>query len=285
MPELRELRRKLDSLDGLREIVNAMRNLAAAYVRRAESALEGTRPYTEVVETALQAAFSGPGMRAPGPLAGARSLAVLFASDQGLCGAYNERAVRSIASFHAEADGNAAVAVVGLRAQALLRLKGIEAMLARSAPASLEAIGSQVPELAADLFEAYEQCGAERMVFVYNAYEGMGRFRETVRCVLPPSPAEIGEGRTDVLRHDPLLTMPHGDLLGNLIEEYFFIQLYRALLEAHASENGARLISMTSAAGSIDDRFQELTREFQVVRQDAITAELLDIVAGAEAQC
>ncbi|MDP6107267.1 MAG: FoF1 ATP synthase subunit gamma, partial [Candidatus Brocadiia bacterium] len=73
------------------------------------------------------------------------------------------------------------------------------------------------------------------------------------------------------------------ELLGNLAEEYFFIQLYRALLEDHASENGARLLAMTAASSNIDDSLAELTKDYQSARQDAITGELLDVVGGAEA--
>ena len=83
--------------------------------------------------------------------------------------------------------------------------------------------------------------------------------------------------------YEPLLGSPARELVGYLAEEYFFIQLYRALLESHSSENGARLLAMTAASGNIDDRFDEVTREFRSVRQDAITSELLDVVAGAEA--
>jgi F-type H+-transporting ATPase subunit gamma len=121
------------------------------------------------------------------------------------------------------------------------------------------------------------------MVFVYNAYENMGRFREQTQTVLPPSLDRLGPGRKDAFRYEPILTAPPAELLGDLIEEYFFIQLHRALFESHCSENGARLLAMTAASGNIEDRAEALTKEFQSARQDLITAELLDVVAGSEA--
>jgi len=104
-----------------------------------------------------------------------------------------------------------------------------------------------------------------------------------VRPVLPPRPEQLAEAQREQFRAAPILTAPAGELLGALIEEYFFIQLYRALLESHASENGARLVAMTSASSNIDDALASLTKQFQSLRQDAITAEMLDVVSGAEA--
>jgi len=281
--ELRELQRKLESTKALREIVNAMRNLAAIYMRRAERTLEAIRPYSAVVETALRVVLERAG--APeferdeqGPC-----VALVFAGDQGLCGAYNQRVVRAAREFAASAAGPVDFVAIGLRAHSLLRMQGTEAILSVPSPSSLEGIRAHVPELASSAFNAYLETGATEMVFVYSAYAGMGRFREHVRPVLPPRPEQLAEAQREQFRAAPILTAPAGELLGALIEEYFFIQLYRALLESHASENGARLVAMTSASSNIDDALASLTKQFQSLRQDAITAEMLDVVSGAEA--
>jgi len=283
MAELRELQRKLDSIDGLREVVNAMRNLAAVYVRRSETALDAIRPYTDIVETALRVVLERRGAGDTGPEKQSNCLAVVFASDQGLCGTYNERVVRASVAFKQEAEGAVDFAAIGRRAHDLLLLRGIKPALTAHAPTSLEGIRSQVPELAADMFDVFTDLAATRLVFIYNAYEGMGRFREETRPVLPPRLDLLGAGKKDAVAYEPILTAPPDELLGLLIEEYSFIQLYRALLESHSSENGARLLSMTAASSNIEDRSAELTREFRSVRQEAITAELLDVVGGAEA--
>ena len=260
MAELRELQRKLDSIKALREIVNAMRNIAAIYVRRAESAVKAIRPYTEVVETTLGVVLDRCGIEgteAEAETAG-DCMTLVFASDQGLCGTYNDRVVRAALEFKDGSRGSVEFIAIGRRGGSLLALRGADPILTVSAPTSLEGIRSQVPELSADVFEAFLDRGAHEMVFIYNAYAGMGRSEETVRPVLPP-------------RRD------------QLAEEYFFIQLYRALLEDHASENGARLLAMTAASSNIDDSLAELTKDYQSARQDAITGELLDVVGGAEA--
>ncbi|MFC1453516.1 F0F1 ATP synthase subunit gamma, partial [Verrucomicrobiota bacterium] len=134
----------------------------------------------------------------------------------------------------------------------------------------------------AEVFDAYLSSGGTEMLFIFNVYGGMGRSNEQVRTVLPPSIEDMGEDRPG-FSYGPILTASPGELLGHLVEEYFFIELYRALLESHSSENGARLLAMTSAGSNIKERSADLTQEFQSARQDAITAELLDVVGGAEA--
>ncbi|MDP6438618.1 MAG: FoF1 ATP synthase subunit gamma [Candidatus Brocadiia bacterium] len=285
MAALRELQRKLESIKALREIVNAMRNLAAIYVRRAESAVKAIRPYTEVVETALGVVLDRCGIEGTEAEAEMEGdcMALVFASDQGLCGTYNDRVVRAALEFKDGTRGPVEFIAIGRRGGSLLALRGADPILTVSAPTSLEGIRSQVPELSADVFEAFLKRGAHEMVFIYNAYAGMGRSEETVRPVLPPRRDQLGAARGPQFRCEPILTASPDELLGDLAEEYFFIQLYRALLEGHASENGARLLAMTAASSNIDDSLAELTKDYQSARQDAITGELLDVVGGAEA--
>jgi F-type H+-transporting ATPase subunit gamma len=200
-----------------------------------------------------------------------------------LCGTYNERVVQAALSFKKETDDDVDLLVIGRRGYEILTMRDIEPVLSAPSPTGLEGVKIQIPELAADILEKYIELGAVELYFVYNAYEGMGRFRENVRRVLPPTQDMLDQGRADAFRSEPLLTAAPAELLGSFIEEYFFIELYRALVESHCSENGARLLSMTSAGSNIDDRLIGLTRQYQSVRQDTITAELLDVVGGAEA--
>jgi F-type H+-transporting ATPase subunit gamma len=282
MAELRELQRKRESIDGLREVVNAMRNLAAVYVRRAEAALDAMRPYSDAVEAALHVVLRR-GTVSRAEEEGARCLAVVFGSDQGLCGTYNDRLVRAVVAFREQADRPVDFVAVGRRARDLLVLRGIEPISWSRSPTSLEGIKAQVPELAPEVFDTYLKTGATGMVFIYNAYEGMGRSTERVREVLPPVLESRDEPARPAFSYEPLLTTSTPVLLAALMEEYFFGELYRAMLESHSSENGARLLTMTAASSNVDERLSELTREYQAVRQDTITAELLDVVGGAEA--
>jgi len=283
MAELRELQQKVDSIKALREIVNAMRNLAAIYMRRAEATLRAIRPYAEVVETALGVTLERAGLEGIEPPEESPCVGIVFASDQGLCGTYNNRAVDAALQFKARMPGEVHLAAIGHRGGQLLTLRGSEPILTARAPTSLEGIKAQLPDLAEPLYRAYTEHDASRLYFIYNAYAGMGRFQERVRRVLPPTRADLDLAANSAFGYEPILTAAPTELLPYVIEEYFYIELYRGLLESHASENGARLASMTAASTNIDKRLAELTTEFQTVRQDVITAELLDVVSGAEA--
>lgn len=283
MAELRELQRQLDSVKALDEVVNAMRNLAAIYVRRAEAGLEAVRPYSQVVETSLAVLLDQTEAIRPKCSEDGPCLALVFAADQGLCGTYNDRVANAALSFHGEQASDVHFVTIGGRGHDLLVLNSITPVLSVPSPTSLEGIRAQVPELASEVFETFSEVEATQMFFIYNAYEGMGKFSETVRKVLPPSRDMLEHAGMDSLNYPPLLSAEPAVLLGALIEEYFFIELYRAMFESHSSENGARLLAMTAAGSNIEERIAELTQEFQAVRQDVITAELLDVVAGAEA--
>ena len=80
---------------------------------------------------------------------------------------------------------------------------------------------------------------------------GMGRFKETAKQILPPEARLLDDAQTDTFEYDPILTASPSLILGELVEEYFFIELYRALCESHCSENGARLLAMTAAAKAV----------------------------------
>lgn len=284
MAELRELQRKLDSIRALQDVVNAMRSLAAVYVRRAEMTLAATRPYGQVVNAALRLVLDKADLAPEEEPADRAALAVVFASDQGLAGPFNERVVQAADRFRAERAGPVSFACIGRRGSALLALRGIEPLLWTRAPTSLEGITAEVTELAAGIFDAYHKSGAEEVFFVFNAFESIGHFESRVRRIVPPVRDELEEsaGRR-AFSYEPILTAPPMALLSRLVEEYFFIELYQGLLESHASENGARLTAMTAASSNVEDRLAEIRGQYQSVRQDTITSELMDVVSGAEA--
>jgi len=333
MADLRQLERQLDSINALKEIVQAMRNLSAIYLRRAELTIEAIRPYAEIVETGLVVTLervaapeswggrsclprSGPdqrqtGMSAPPhagtpappdggmpatPHAGVSAppqsairnpdqgpaLLLLFASDQGLCGNYNDRIVAAGVAF-AEETGQVEFATIGHRGKDLLAMRGRETLLDLDCPTTLESIKARVRGLAARVYERYVNRGFQRLFFAYNMYESVGRFNEHVRQILPPGRETLLSHQHPSFRSEPLLTVPPAEALGHLLEEYFFIQLYRALLESHVSENGARLASMTIASTNIEEKFTLIAQHYHQARQGQITSDLLDVVSGAEA--
>jgi len=282
MAELRELQRYIENTKALGEIVQAMRNLAGVYVRRAESTIQATRPYRDIVNSALAAALDAADWPVLETDDDAPSVLVVFASDQGLCGTYNERVIDCAGDF-IDSKPLTEVMVIGRRGEGLLQQRGIEPIVAADAPTSLEGIRSRVADLSERLFQAFSAAGAEHLFFAYNEYESMGRFQPTVRRVLPPARDDLTADPAVAFPSEPILTASPDRLLGRFMEEYFFINLYGTLLESHGSENGARLLAMTAAAANIDKRLVDLTKKYQNARQEMVTSELLDVVGGAEA--
>ena len=285
MPSLREVQQKLESARGLGNIVGSMRTLAAIYVRRAEAALEASRPYAEVVETALlealeRLASSGTEGKEPGET----GLLVVFASDQGLAGAYNDRVVDAAENFkRSRGDLDLTFVAIGQRGTDLLALRGDPPIDTLGAPVSLEGVKAVVREAAARIYEIYIGKGLRSLFFAYNVYESVGRFSPIIRQILPPQPQALRQRPHRAFRTEPILTAPAGTLLEHFAEQFFFIELYGALLESQASENGARLAAMSQASSNIEDQIADLTQLYRSARQEQITSELLDVVSGAEA--
>jgi len=284
MADVRTLRRRLESVENLLDVVTSMRDMAAAYVNKAENTLEATRPYASTVDDALVEVLGHPSVEPLEPSPEAGTYVVVFGGDQGLAGRYNERVAGAVSELAEELEGPRDFTVVGSRVAGLMRLRGIPVLLEAGSPGSLHAIESTVTELAASVFDSYRRSGSETMLFLYSEYEAVGRFQVRTRRILPPEQIRFSSATGPGPPYGPLLPGDPRELLAPLLEEYFFISLYRTLLESLASENGARLEAMTRASDRIEDRLDEIRKHYHSARQEHITSELIEVVAGAEIQ-
>jgi len=284
MPSLREVELKLENADALSEIVDGMRTLAAIYVRRAEATLRAIRPYADNVEAALLEVLDRMFLAGQAVEHGAGALIVIFSSDQGLCGPYNDRVVDAAVEYEGRHPGlNVTLATLGRRGRDLLALRGRETALTLEAPVNVEGVAAAVLETTERLYDIYIEQDIAKLLFAFNRYDSVGRFHPLIQQILPPDRGELHTHAHPRFATEPLMTTDPYTLLGPLAEEFFFIELYRAMLESLASENGARLQAMTFASRNIDDTVRELTQAYRHARQEQITSELLDVVGGAEA--
>lgn len=284
MPSLRDVQLKLENADALCEIVDGMRTLAAIYLRRAEATLRAIRPYAENVETALLEVLDRIVVAGETVEHGAGALVVVFSSDQGLCGPYNDRVVEAALEYEREHPGlNITFAALGRRGHDLLELRGRTAALTLGAPVNIEGVAAAVSETTERIHDVYVQRDIARLLFAFNRYDSVGRFHPVVQQILPPDRGELRTHARLTFATEPLITADPHALLDPLAEEFLFIELYRAMLEGLASENGARLQAMTLASSNIDDTVRNLTQAYRIARQEQITSELLDVVGGAEA--
>ncbi|MGI9336502.1 MAG: F0F1 ATP synthase subunit gamma [Gammaproteobacteria bacterium] len=290
MASAEELERKLQSHAELRSIVKTMKALSAASIRQYEHAAQALGDYYRTVDLGLRAVLGR-----TDPLAvparvpkGATAVVVVIGSDHGLCGRVNEE-VAQLACARLSAlrthGGELCTMAVGARMPPLLESAGWPVRSLIEAPGSAARIKTVVQEilLTVDAWRAHSDLAS--LAVVYAHHRGATAYRPVYRLLFPIDPARFRERRARPWpgRSRPLYTVAGERLLGSLVQQMLFVSLFRACAESQASEHGSRLAAMTAAEHNLDDRIAEVTAEFRRVRQGAITAELLDVVAGYEA--
>lgn len=290
---LASLRRKIDGAEDLQSVVQTMKALAAASIGQYEHAVAALSDYTRTVELGLSACFREAGRAAPAreggeePSGGAVKAgpvsAVVFGSDQGLVGQFNDRVADEAQRVLGALPGSPTVWAVGERVHARLSDAGWAPAGQFGVPGSVEGIAALVGDILLES-EAHRDGGA-LYVFHHRPRRGAG-FAPTHQRLLPldaawqrrlaeipwPShrlPEVLGEGRIT---------------LRGLIHEYLFISLYRACAESLASENASRLAAMERADRNIDELLETLHGNLRRLRQSSIDAELFDVIAGFESQ-
>jgi F-type H+-transporting ATPase subunit gamma len=283
------LRHKIASAGDLRSVVRTMKAVAASSIAQYERSVAALADYYLTVELGLgvslrqlQAASAPVGSQlATGGGVGA----IVFGSDQGLVGQFNDaiadRAVTALATVSAPAR----IWAVGERVQARLADAGVATIGTFAVPASISAITTLVAQilLATDAPEMQRR-GADFYLF-YN--------QPTVGAIYTPVtqrllPLDATWRRTLMQRHWPTHNLPEvlgagTDVLAALIGEYLFICLFRACAESLASENASRLAAMQRAEKNIDELLGTMNATFHRLRQNSIDEELFDVVSGFEA--
>ena len=290
MSQLQRLRHQIESATDLLSVVRTMKTLAAVNIRQFQRAAESIELYDESVQRGLQSLLARHGHLLEGREAPRRRTGlVIFGSDQGMCGAFNERAREAAASELSRlsgADVRPSVLVVGERMGPLLEDVGQPVDDTLRAPNSVAAIPGFVRRLLGRVDGWREVRGIDRIVCIHNVARPAGGVRAMSREILPVDPAFLRRLAEQPwpTRQQPHFSMPAAELFSDLIREHLFVAWYRACAESLAAENAARLSSMRSAQSNIDERLGTLRADWRRRRQSKITSELLEIVAGAEAQ-
>ena len=288
MLTLEDLKKRIQSTEDLQSVVKTMKALAAVNIRQDEKALEALEDYTRAIEMGLEVLFRERReqrlvlRRAPVERLGA----IVFGSDQGLCGPLNEQ----VASYAAERieklrKTEAVIAAVGERVASRLEDAGIPIAGYYSAPTSVTGITPRVQDLLLEIERWQEERELLRVFLFYNIHPGGSSYRPHHVRILPVDeawlqPLKTRPWPTKVL---PTYTMNWDSLFSALIREYLFMAIFRAFAESLASENASRLASMQAAEKNIEDQLAELKKDFHQTRQMTVTEELLDIVSGFEA--
>ena len=285
MATLRDIRRRIRSVESTQKITRAMKLVAAAKLRRAQERLIAARPYADKMGELMSHLVT----RAESdrhPLlthhVGTRKRLVVITADKGLCGAFNSNILR--ASLHFLREGGAAaeltLVVVGRKARDFYRR--------RQWVVKSEMLGffdrlayAHAQELAGQLTAAYLGDEVDEVHLMYNEFRSVAVQRPVREQLLPIPRSEAGteeEAGADYI-YEP---SPEA-ILGDLLPRHVRMQVYRALMESLAGEYGARMTAMEAATKNAKEMIDILTIQYNKARQEKITKELLDIVGGAEA--
>ena len=288
MPSLKELKGRINSVKSTQKITKAKQMVAAAKLRRAQSAAEAARPYAARL-AAVMASLAGKvaGDAAPKLLAGTgsdkRHLLVVVNTDKGLCGGLNSNLVKA-----ARAKAQALIAEGKYVSFYLVGKKG-RAPLKRDFPALIGAGFDtsnvrtpgfeEADAIAAELIGMFEADQFDVAHLIYPTFKSALAQDPTINQLIPvPAPA-AADSSDAVVEYEP----GEEEILAELLPRYVKTQLFGALLEREASEQGASMTAMDNATRNAGELINKLTIQYNRSRQAAITTELIEIIAGAEA--
>jgi len=290
MPSLKSLRSRINSVKSTQKITSAMKMVAAAKLRRAQEQAEAARPFAERMSRMLGSlASSLAGAEgAPPLLAGTGKsdvhLVVVATSDRGLCGAFNSSIVRDARQLirQLQSEGKTVkILCVGRKGRDQLRRDYgrliVETMEEVGRRSLSFADAQRITDRILAMFEAGE---FDVCTIIYNRFKSAISQVVTRQQVIPfPLEAASGEEAGAVYEYEP----SEEEILAALLPRNLAVQIYRALLENAASEQGARMTAMDNATRNAGDMIRKLTLNYNRTRQAAITKELIEIISGAEA--
>jgi len=291
MESVERLQRRIDTLSELHTIVRTMKALSAVSIRQYEQSVQSLADYYRTVELGLHVALKD--MESPSPPTHhpgqtQRLAAIVFGSDHGLCGRFNEDitafALQRMETSVADPEGRRLLAV-GSRVAANLEQSGQFVEEDLLMPGSAARITATVQQVLLIIDEWRSQGDIRYVYLYYNRHLSSGGYHPTGVELLPVDLRRFQrlEEAPWPSRRLPTFTMDRRHLFAALLRQYFFVSIFRACAESQASEHASRLAAMQSAEKNLDEKLKEVITQFRRMRQEAITTELLDVVSGFEA--
>jgi F-type H+-transporting ATPase subunit gamma len=274
---LADISARIDGIEKLGSVVNAMRGVAASRSRQAQAELAAVDSYAGAIKAAISrilpmapAPDAGHGARPP------RRAMVAFLAEEGFVGNFSEKMLDALA----DRDETAALLLVGARGGALARERGLKPVWQGAVPSRTASIPKLADMLAEAIYRGVADGSVETLDVLYAAVGAAGAVETRQMPLLPFDPLGMPGAAG---RDEPLLQLPPADLLDKLAGEYLHAQLCRAALHAFAAENQARMLAMARTHGEVDRMLDALQVRQRIVRQEEITAEIIELAAGETA--
>ena len=277
MAGAQDIRRRIRSVRNMQQITKAMKMVSAAKLRKAQLKLNAARPYARQLQGVLERLAQVP-VDVVHPLLKKRPVQkvvyVLITSDRGLCGGYNANLIRKTSGMMTETQQDVKLVTVGRKGRDFFR-RGKTEFLAEYTGLGDEPSYNQAKEVAMEVVRLYEQGEADEVYVLYTEFMTAMTQRPAEFKLLP---IEQPEGnQTKQYSFEPSAE----EILNNLLPKYVETQIFRAILEGKASEQGARMTAMSSATDNAKDMIDKLSLAMNRARQAAITTEISEIVSGA----
>jgi F-type H+-transporting ATPase subunit gamma len=290
MPNLLDIRRRIKSVKNTQQITKAMKMVSAAKLRRAQERAVSARPFAVKMAEVLTELASHAGDDFTHPLMDARGdqryLLILVTADKGLAGAFNANLIKAAQAFIRENEGkDIEILPVGRKGRDFFRRRGSLAGEYVGLTGKGRIDHGEALEIARDVMRRFtEDEGIDKVFVIFNEFRSVISQRVVVEQILPVSRAgeedgEEGEAPKNLVGY--VYEQPPEEIFSQLLPRLVETQVYRALLESVASEQGARMTAMDSASKNAGELIQSLTLNMNRIRQASITREIIEIVSGA----
>lgn len=295
MPSTRELRLRVRSIKNLSQVTRALEMVSASYVRKAIQADQATRPYADKAWQVLVHLAKQPGAENLHPLLAERPqvrnvLVMMVSSDRGLAGAYNMNILRTTLRHFEPLSQPVQYVAVGRKGRDLLmRLR--KPVMAEFTGLRNPATYNDVSAIGRLVVGAFQEEEVDQVWIAFTRFRNMVTQEPVIRKLLPLEVAAGADGSSETPQRGSL---PHngvfmyepdqGELVNEIVPRFTSLQIYQAILSAQASEHAARMVAMRNATDNANELVNSLQLEYNKLRQNIITNDMLDIAGGANAQ-
>jgi F-type H+-transporting ATPase subunit gamma len=286
VPAFRDIVRRIDSIRNTQKITKAMQVVAATRLKRAQAAVQATRPYSEKMLEVLQTAASrATEYKHPFLVRreGKRAVMILVTTDKGLCGAINVNNIRAATRYMNEhhTEGQRYVTIGRKGRDFLLRYRR-EVIAEVSGVSDRPTVAEVLPAITVALDE-YAKGNTDAVILCYSKWISTMKQEPEIRVLIPAEIPTREAGKGEAPPADYIYEPDPESVLDGLLPRYVETQVFQAVLENKASEYSAKMIAMQNATDAAGDLIDALTLYANKVRQAGITTELMEIVSGAEA--
>jgi F-type H+-transporting ATPase subunit gamma len=292
MANLKEIRIRIASVISTQQITKAMKMVSAAKLRRAQDAITRMRPYAAKLREIMENISESLEKSAGGAYSAVRPinkvLIIAVTSNRGLCGAFNSSIIRQVNRMLREQyanllkDGNVKVLCIGKKGSDFFSKLKNNVYAGNHNDVFTHLQFEAASEIAEEVMKEFAEGKYDKVEVVYNQFKNAAVQYVQVEQILPITPPAKKEKESKKV-NDYIFEPQKEQLVLELIPKSIKIQLYKALLDSHASEHGARMTAMNKATDNAGEMLRSLRLEYNKRRQAAITGEILEIVAGAEA--